>query len=324
MPLLSQSSLAPPNQALFSLPPLPATQVPLEFMVDISPDPHSSDMGSRGRRSVWRAREFFDRELLRGKHPSLRHGEQPSSGTAKALPFSAFEPLDLEAPPADALFFVIEDRGSPPADSQPAGAPAGYPWVGGSVTGGVGQGRGEQASFAAATSVASGVRGEEGASGTDRGSAGSPRCFSGNGRGGGGGDNRGGHQGEVGDYTVPYWAIVRVGESESDPGDDPRSWPMLGSGLSAANGYANGDAEPLRVHRRTYPLDSVGYRIAVIDVKVSLYHPRGSAVAANKDAIMAGLTRVSLRSWGAYRLHSPPGDGYIYIDTCIYIYWCWF
>lgn len=99
-------------------------------MVDISPDHHSSDMGSRGRRSVWRAREFFDRELLRGKHPSLRHGKQPSSGTAKALPFSAFEPLDLEAPPANALFFVVEDRGSPPADSQPAGAPTGYPWMG--------------------------------------------------------------------------------------------------------------------------------------------------------------------------------------------------
>ena len=300
-------------------------------------------MGSRGRRSVWRAREFFDRELFRGEHPTLRHGEQPSSGATKTLPYSIFEPLDLEAPPADALFFVVEERSGSPreagggarvrargsslAGSQPAGAPAGYPWVGTSAAGEVGHGRGEQGSLAAATSVASDVRGGEGSSGTDRGGTGSPRCVSGNGKGGGGGGgSRGGHHGEEGGYTVPYWAIVRVGESESDPGDDPRSWPMIASGLSVANGGANGGTDggdgyshghshgggkapvrmasrlmspppPPRVHRPTYSPDAVGYRIAVIDIKVSLYHPKGSVVAASKDAIMAGLTRVSLPSW---------------------------
>ncbi|CAM9537419.1 unnamed protein product, partial [Laminaria digitata] len=105
---------------------------------------------------------------------------------------------------------------------------------------------------------------------------------------------------------------------ESDPGDDPRSWPMVASGLSPANsgGAANGGGDggdghghggrkapvrmasrlkspprPPRVHRPTYSPDSVGYRIAVIDVKVSMYHPKGSAIAANKEAVMAGLTR---------------------------------
>lgn len=313
-----------------------AKQVPLEFMVDISPDHHSSDMGSRGRRSVWRARELFDRELLRGKHPSLRHGEQPANGTAKALPYSAFEPLDHEAPPADALFFVVEERSVHPSgavggtepggaetsraregvgvrrsfsvDSRPTGAPASHQWMGARVTGEVGQIRGEEASFSAATSAASKAHAED-ASGTDPRGAGSPRFSR---------DNRGGdsdsHDRGEGDYTVPYWAILRVGESESDPGDDSRSWPLVASGLSSANGGADGidghsshgagqapvrigsrlKSPPLppRVHRPTYSPDSVGYRIAVIDVKVSIYHPKGSAVAANKDAIMAGLTRV--------------------------------
>ena len=164
----------------------------------------------------------------------------------------------------------------------------------------------------------------EGASGTDQGGAGSPRCISGDGRGGGS-DNRRDH-GEVSDYTIPYWVILRVGESESDPGDDTRSWTMVASGSSAANNGVNGGADggdghghgggkapvriasqlkspppPPRVHRPTYSPDSVGYRIAVIDVKVSIYHPTGSVVAANKDAVIAGLTRVRLPSWGTYR-----------------------
>lgn len=123
---------------------------------------------------------------------------------------------------------------------------------------------------------------------------------------------------------MPYWTILRVAvEDEGDPGDEPQTWPLFatgstgGSGGGGARGGGSGDGgdrgngsgkvlgrlpsrlkspqPPRKVHRPTNSRISVGYRIVVIDVEVSIHHPDGSAVAANREAVVTGLTRVSKR-----------------------------
>ncbi|CAM9294375.1 unnamed protein product, partial [Ascophyllum nodosum] len=113
------------------------------------------------------------------------------------------------------------------------------------------------------------------------------------------------------EYTVPYWAIIRVGEVTRDPDDDPDPWPLLGVDVGGVGvGDRNARKKPSQVsplpptQHLQYPQQqsfrkpltravspSPGYSVVIINVKVSVHHPRGSAVASNKDAVIEGITK---------------------------------
>lgn len=272
--------------------------------MDISPDRHSVDIGRLGLLSINRARAFLNRELLKGKTGKavcLRRawdgeegkeedeeeereelGGDMASGAASTALLQ-----DIES--AKELFFVVEER------------PRAWPETGT----GPGAATNENAIHEAAgtSSSPSSVRssGGEGAS-RDNGGGGSGL------RRDAGDEHKGGSSsraaGEDGDYFVPYWAILRVGELTNDPGVTPEPWPLHGVSNGRAAGGQHGTTlavprsqmpPPSQVHRPPNVPDSVGYRIVYINVKVSIHHPRGSSVAADKDAVIDGVTRVRER-----------------------------
>lgn len=279
--------------------------------MDISLERHSADIGRRGLRSINRARAFLDRELLKGKTVCLRRawareedgeeneeeeGDREGWGGGIASEAASITLLqDVES--AKELFFVVEERAR-----ARAGAGAGA---------GAGTGPGAGTSENAKDEAAAGTSSSPSSLRSDREDAKSD--YRGSGRGVRHGDDDE-HDGEGaaraaaedGDYLVPYWAILRVGEMTDDPGVTPEPWPMYGvSGNSRAPEGQHGGASlavsrsqlppPSQVHRVPNVPDSVGYRIVVVNVKVSIHHPRGSSVAANKDAVIDRVTRV--REW---------------------------
>lgn len=236
--------------------------------MDISLERHSVDIGRRGLQSISRARAFLNRELLKSKDVCLRRAWDGKEGSGEdeeeereelggdMASGAASTALLQDIESAKELFFVVDERSR-------AGSEAG--------TG---------------PEAASGENVEQDAAGT------SPLPSSV--RGSGGEDTRR-------DYFVPYWAILRVGELTNDPGVTPEPWPLYGVSSGRAAGGQHGTTlavprsqmpPPSQVHRPPNVPDSVGYRIVYINVKVSIHHPRGSSVAANKDAVIDGVTRV--------------------------------
>lgn len=124
--------------------------------------------------------------------------------------------------------------------------------------------------------------------------------------------------------TIPYWAILTVDNDKWDSMNSyRRSWLFRADETQTDLGVsstAHGDAveamgdesgsmlrrpvqnslmmspSPTRtVPQRSAPPRSqslVGYRVVVMDVRVSVYHPEGSDVAASKDAVILGLVKV--------------------------------
>lgn len=312
-------------------------------MVDIGPEKEREarlpvEASIRTTNSILRARELFERELLRGVYPSLRCAEQPAPTPENATDSPEESSPDVEA--ARGLFFVVEPRfdrrpgelqasGSPPGldnsivFSPSTGVPLPYPWIEGGARREEKR-RGHGSSAGVELGVPKDLPGEGGGDrGGDDGDSGSTS----DNRAGGGenlgnrrirgargkGDGKGEDDGEdeddsdgngdgVGlsdgdggedDFTVPYWAILRVGEVTSAPGEDAQPWPLL------AGGGRSGVPTPV-VQQKSPPKPTAGkvempkgYSIVVVNVKVSIHHPEGSAVAANKDAVVEGLTTVS-------------------------------
>ena len=285
-------------------------------MVDISPDRHTVEIGRRGLQSISRAREFLDRELLKGETLRLRRAsageeedEERAGEEGMAAGGIASTTLLQEMESAKALFFVVEDR-SP-----------GGPGAGGE-TGAAASGMGSDGAtgVAASSHETSGNGGGNGGgndSGSGSGSAqrdrspisgGGGEAYGGDDDGGSGSGSGGGSACATaggGDYSLPYWGLVMVGEQTNDPGDTPEPWPLYGV---SGDGEQRGGRQrvgpavprsqlppPAQVHRPANVPNSVGYRIVFLNVKVSIHHPRGSAVAANKDAVIDRVTRV--RQW---------------------------
>lgn len=313
-------------------------------MVDISPESHSKIMGNRGHKSISRARALLDRELSKGKYPSLRRGD-PSGTTDREDIMSASK-----------FFFVVEERSSGDSTKSVArrssvataaaaasgvvgrtvtagddnsmvtspstGAVLPYPWVVNNAPPASDDGRRQYSSNAQRSGGDSG--GPVGASkpnkkgfgsllGNRTGDAGEKR---------GSGETEGDHRrgGNNNEYTVPYWTILSVGEDKStlDDSEDPsviagffaggrggKAITRKGGGGGGTTGKAppprrrvvtsqfNVPSEPpLKVYPPIRSKNEVGYRIVVVPIEVSVYHPKGSAVAANRDAVVAGLTRV--------------------------------
>ncbi len=304
-------------------PPPPAIQVPLEFMVDISPDRHSIEIDRVGLQSIRDARALLDRELLKGKTLRLRRAgargeEEDEEGAEEELEEEqtkqqmaagrgASTTLLQEMESAKALFFVVEEPSSSPM------GPAGPGAETGAATGE--GGAGDAPDVAPSSSHDGGGNGGASDGGNGGGSAEEERKSGGGGRAadgedGGGGSGGGGGSARAtaggGDYSLPYWGILRVGEQTNDPGDKPEPWPLYGvSGDGGGGGFrrAGGPAAaaprshqlppPAQVHRPAANApNSVGYRIVFVNVKVSVHHPKGSRAAADKDAVIDGVTRV--------------------------------
>ncbi|CAN0487213.1 unnamed protein product, partial [Ectocarpus sp. 12 AP-2014] len=93
---------------------------------------------------------------------------------------------------------------------------------------------------------------------------------------------------------------VRVGDLTNDPGEEPEPWPLYGASRArtrqlgkTAHAFSK-PSEPTpasRVHRFGSAPESVGYRLIVINVKVSVHHPRGSTVSANKGTVIDRIKR---------------------------------
>lgn len=277
-----------------------AAKVPLEFMVDISLERHSVDIGRRGLDSIVRARAFLNRELLKDKTVCLRRawaGEEGKEGDEEEdeeereelggdmASGAASTTLLQDMESARELFFVVEKRSRDRAGKKTR----------------TGQG----------ASTSESATGEEAAGSSS--SPSSPRsgmedAKEDNESGGRGGPASGADEDK--DYLVPYWALLRVGELTDDPGVVPEPWPLYGvSNAMAAEGKQGTSLAvsrsqlppPSQVHRPPNVPNSVGYRIVVINVKVSLHHPRGSSVANDKDAVIDAVTRVRKRLRGPRR-----------------------
>lgn len=270
-------------------------------MVDISLERHSVDIGRRGLQSINRARAFLNRELLKGKKVILRRAWAGEEGKEEDEEDEESEDLgggmasggastrllqDIES--AKELFFVVEERSR-------AGAEAGIGLGAATSETSTEEDSGTLSSPPSLRGGGQDARGDTGSGGRGL------RRDSGDEHNGGGSV---GAAAEDGDYVVPYWAILRVGELTNDPGVTPEPWPLYGV---SSGRTAGGQQEailavprsqmppPAQVHRPANVPDSVGYRIVYINVKVSIHHPRGSSVAANKDAVIDGVTKV--REW---------------------------
>lgn len=280
-------------------------------MVDISPDRHSVEIGRRGLQSIGRARAFLDRELLKGKTPRLRRAkkaeeDEEAEEEEMAASGGASNNLLQDIESAAGLFFVVEERSGAGHGPRPGGMAA------------TSNGDAVEAASSGGASPPS-PHSSRNAAGSREGSTKKGEFGSGGGGGGDADDDADNHDGggsaraaaEDDDYSVPYWGVLRVGDSTNDPGDKPEPWPLRGGAVSdSARGeqQAPGPAisrsqlpPPSQVHRPTNVPDSVGYRIVVINVKVSIHHPRGSEVAANKDAVIGGVMRVRERQIYIYR-----------------------
>lgn len=259
-------------------------------MVDISTEPHSADIGPRGLRSIAKARELLDQELLRGKAPCFRRAKEEDEedddddgeGGQVAPTKTVSDSLRQDIEAAKGLLFVVEegvragDEGAAPplhgcqaGDGMSSPPPPPPPRRGASA-----DGRGNRATR------------------TDVGVDDNVRD--------GGDSSR--HPAEANyDYSVPYWGIVRVGELTNDPGQEPEPWPLYGASRArtrqlgkTAHAFSK-PSEPTpasQVHRFGSAPESVGYRLIVINVKVSVHHPRGSTVSANKGTVIDGIKRV--------------------------------
>ncbi|CAM9970546.1 unnamed protein product [Ectocarpus sp. 4 AP-2014] len=277
--------------------PVPAEEitrflVPLEFMVDISTKQHSTGIGPRGLRSIAKARELLDQELLRGKAPCFRRakGEDEEDdddddddygdGAQEAPTKTVSDSLRQDIEAAKGLLFVVEegvragDEGAAPslhgcqAGDGVSSPPPPPPRVGASADGR-----------------------RNGATRTDVGVNDNVRDD---------GDSSRHPAAANDDYSVPYWGIVRVGELTNDPGEEPEPWPLYGASRArtrqlgkTAHAFSK-PSEPTpasQVHRFGSAPESVGYRLIVINVKVSVHHPRGSTVSANKGTVIDGIKR---------------------------------
>lgn len=273
--------------------------------MDISLERYSVDIGKRGLQSINRARAFLNQELLKGKTVCLRRAWAGKEGEEEDEEDEAREELGVDTASGAAstallqdiesareLFFVVEEKSQVGEDAATRPGAATSENV-----------KGEAAGTSSSPSSLR-IGGEDGRRDYGGGGCGL-RHDSGN-RYDGGGPPRAAAEG--GDYSVPYWAILRVGELTNDPGVTPEPWPLFG----VSNGRAAGGQQqlmglalprsqmppPSQVHRPPNVPDSVGYRIVYINVKVSIHHPRGSSVGANKDAVIDGVTRVRGRERG--------------------------
>lgn len=277
--------------------------------MDISLERHPVDIDHRGLKSINRARAFLHRELLKNKPVCLRQaftgeeddeveeGEDAEGPGGDLASAAASTTLLQDIESARELFFVVEERSRVGATAAPAPAPAET---------GPGAAASPHATHKAAGNSAwspsSLRRGGEDAE-TDHGSRARDAL-----RQDGVADRDGGDSARAttqgGDYSIPYWAILRVGELTNDPGVTPEPWPLHGVSNGGATAGQQGASlavsrpqlpPPSQVHRPPNVPESVGYRIVVINVKVSIHHPRGSSVAANKDAVIDCVTRVRER-----------------------------
>lgn len=264
--------------------------------MDVSPDRHSVEIGRQGLKSIGRARDFLEQELLRCKTPCFRRVKKAeeedeeaqkeemaaSGGSNKLL-------QDMESTPG--LYFVVEDR---------AGANRGS-----------GAGRRPAASSDRDAGEAAAGGAKEITKKRDFGSVGGGSSVDDDVDSQDGRNSARVAADENDDYSVPYWVLVRIGDQANDPGEKPEPWPLHDDAVSSSSwggqqapGLAISRSQlppPSQVHRPTNVPDSVGYRIRVINVKVSIHHPRGSQVATNKDAVIAGVTRVRGRERGGER-----------------------
>ena len=302
-----------------------------------SPTTTTEEAHLRKTKSVQTARELFDVELRRGAYPSLRRGEQqptaPASASAADSPAARADQADSSA---SGLFFLVVERGlggcGVLGDSKPSsggakrsvdnavvvspssGESLPYPWAEAGVL----------PEDAAATSASLLVPGNpRGGDGDDDDGSPAETSFQEDEGDGpcadaevdGRSDDHCGHSHDRDrtEYTVPYWAIMRVGEVTRDPDDDPDPWPLLGVDVGGVGvGDRNARKKPSQVsplpptQHLQYPQQqsfrkpltravspSPGYSVVIINVKVSVHHPRGSAVASNKDAVIEGITKVS-------------------------------
>ncbi|CAB1116053.1 unnamed protein product [Ectocarpus sp. CCAP 1310/34] len=255
--------------------PLPAEEitrflVPLEFMVDISTEPHSTGIGPRGLRSIAKARELLDQELLRGKAPCFRRAKEEDEedddddgdGAQETPTKTVSDSLRQDIEAAKGLLFVVEE-----------GVRAGGEGAAPSLHGCQADGR-RNGATRADVGVDDNVRDD--------------------------GDSSRHPAAANDDYSVPYWGIVRVGELTNDPGEVPEPWPLYGASRArtrqlgkTAHAFSK-PSEPTpasQVHRFGSAPESVGYRLIVINVKVSVHHPRGSTVSANKGTVIDEIKR---------------------------------
>lgn len=321
---------------------LPTVQVPLEFIVDIVDrevekqhrrDSPTEEAHLRKTKSIQTARELFDLELRRGAYPSLRRGlqpQQPQPQPQQQQP-TASAASSYQTDPASGLFFLVVDENRPRCNvrasqasevggtgeenltvvSPSTGVPLPYPWVGV-------HGEGESVavmdaiyardSSSVEASAAEGGDNLDWGVGTEVG-----REDPTEGARVDGTDCVGNHKydqdqdQDQGDskFTVPYWAIMRVGDVARDPDDDPDPWPLLGVSDRVSGKASRGLWQQQQQQRRRqlhHPPRKTpsrmssppnGYSIVIIHVKVSVHHPRGSAVEANKDAVIEGITKVN-------------------------------
>lgn len=285
--------------------------------MDVSSERHSADIGHRGLQSINRARTFLNRELLKGTAPCLRRakseedegedsnndeaGEDDDEGGHNSARDDPPEMLRQDIESAGELFFVVEKR---PRDGRQGEATS---------TSGGGTG-GDSAIEATIGEVRRSLQADDSSSGISSNGESAAESR--------GGSRPAGAGQEEDRYSVPYWAILRVGELTNDAGEEPEPWPLYdasvggsggGSGAHAGGERSEGsssfgpwggrrvgaalsrpsDTPSSQVHRPANgELDSVGYRIVVINVKVSVHHPRGSEVATRKDAVIDGIRRV--------------------------------
>lgn len=278
--------------------------------MDISPDRHSVEIGRQGLKSIARARDFLDQELLKCKTPCFRRArkaeeeeeeEEEAQKEEMAASGGSNQLLqDMESTPG--LFFVVEERSAAGPGSGPERRSA---TRNGSDTREAAPGGGPRFSLPDSSNTRGGtgaIKKEELGSGSSGGGSvdGDVDGYD------GGGSARAAATGNSGGYSVPYWGLLRIGDQAYDPGEKPEPWPLHGDAVSGSSARGVQQAQglgisrsqlppPSQVHRPANVPDSVGYRIRVINVKVSIHHPRGSEVAANKDAVIAGVTRVRKR-----------------------------
>lgn len=282
-------------------------QVPLELVLVVTPHYSSNEV-------VRRARTLLDRELLSGNNPSLRLAEVPRRWECPGEDFGA----------TTKCLFVVDELETAQRTAATAAAATNAEGRGDETT------RDDSTrlrSFVATSSGGSRRMSDDsggGGGGHSGGHVGGPDRLD-------EGVNNRDNSTAGGAYTLPYWALLVIARDHdtvtpattASCASYQYGMPMAfgGGGLPGAFGQGSPPPlppQPLQIPTATIPSPSSAsawpgasvrggsrgvsmdwtpplgpQRTLVLNVEVTLHHPEGSAVAANRNTVVKGLTKVN-------------------------------